>query len=139
MFYIAKTTVAAEQITMRICKEAFCTANAKYGYGRSAVTSDDGVPGPKFALVIDKLRAEEFPSLIGGHKIDVDQPEVEEGPADIVYLDHAGCTLYARSQLKSVFQDMQRNVFGNPHTQGMISQATGESIRNVSHHSLCLC
>lgn len=36
--------------------------------------------------------------------------------ADCTYVDHAGATLYARSQLGGAFQELSAGVFGNPHS-----------------------
>jgi hypothetical protein len=33
---------------------------------------------------------------------------------DLVYLDHAGATLYSELQMESVFKDLTSNVYGNP-------------------------
>lgn len=33
---------------------------------------------------------------------------------DLVYLDHAGATLYSDLQMESVFNDLTNNVYGNP-------------------------
>lgn len=33
---------------------------------------------------------------------------------DLVYLDHAGSTLYSESQMEAVFKDLTANVYGNP-------------------------
>jgi hypothetical protein len=33
---------------------------------------------------------------------------------DLVYLDHAGATLYSELQMESVFNDLTSNVYGNP-------------------------
>lgn len=32
----------------------------------------------------------------------------------LVYLDHAGATLYSELQMESVFNDLTSNVYGNP-------------------------
>ena len=107
---------------METTKQAFCAANPNYGYGETSNS-----------LVIDRVRDEEFPQLISSVKTNARQ-ELENGKeaaADVVYLDHAGATLYAKSQLDAVFDMMKSNVFGNPHTQGAISQQTQEHVDNV--------
>lgn len=45
-------------------------------------------------LEVDELRAREFPSL----------RHPEANPAGMVYLDHAGATLYSRNQLARATQ-----------------------------------
>jgi hypothetical protein len=116
-------------------KAKFRAANPAYGYG--LVRSPTGKENE--ALVIDKVRHEEFAQLIGSqgysHQRPIDDPrkvaqrashhdEGSESGGDVVYLDHAGATLYAKSQLDAAFSMMKANVFGNPHTQGTVSQAT---------------
>jgi hypothetical protein len=34
--------------------------------------------------------------------------------AGVVYVDHAGATLHADSQLKAALQDLSSNLYGNP-------------------------
>ncbi|KAK9787728.1 hypothetical protein WJX73_008150 [Symbiochloris irregularis] len=48
---------------------------------------------------IDRMRQQEFARL--GKR---------------VYVDHAGSTLYAASQLRAVFKDLEAHVYGNPHS-----------------------
>lgn len=51
-----------------------------------------------------------------------------------VYLDHAGATLYAKSQLESSFQELQTGLFGNPHSAHMAAAAGGESTNTKIDH-----
>jgi molybdenum cofactor sulfurtransferase len=67
---------------------------------------------------IDELRKREFPRLTD------------------TYLDHAGATLYAKSQVSTVVDELQGEVFGNPHSQGRISQATTHKVQAVRHQVL---
>ncbi|XP_064594606.1 molybdenum cofactor sulfurase-like [Liolophura sinensis] len=60
---------------------------------------------------IDDIRSSEFPNLAG-----------------CVYLDHGGTTLYSRSQLDAVHQDLTANVFGNPHSRSESSVLTTDTI-----------
>ena len=50
---------------------------------------------------------------------------------DSVYLDHAGTTLYAKSQLESYYKDLSNNLYGNPHSQNPSSKLTTETIEYV--------
>ncbi|KAJ7949642.1 Molybdenum cofactor sulfurase [Quillaja saponaria] len=78
---------------------------------------DYGYPnGPKS---IDEIRATEFKRLQG-----------------LVYLDHAGGTLYSESQMESVFKDLTSNVYGNPHSQSDSSSATSEIVREARQQVL---
>ncbi|TMW58031.1 hypothetical protein Poli38472_013505 [Pythium oligandrum] len=72
-------------------KAAFLREHAGYGYGEST----DG------ERVIDALRRDEFPQL---------------GAFGKLYFDHAGATLYAKSQVEAAFQELQSGMYGNPHS-----------------------
>ncbi|EPS65546.1 molybdenum cofactor sulfurase, partial [Genlisea aurea] len=67
---------------------------------------------------IDEIRATDFKRL-----------------NDVVYLDHAGATLYSESQIQSVFNDLSRTLHGNPHSQSNCSSTArdfiGEARRQV--------
>ncbi|XP_074573005.1 molybdenum cofactor sulfurase isoform X1 [Curcuma longa] len=76
-------------------KEAFLERFGKdYGY-------------PDAGKSIDDIRASEFKRLEG-----------------LVYLDHAGATLYSEAQMEAVVKDLTTNVYGNPHSQSDSSMAT---------------
>ncbi|KAK7846169.1 molybdenum cofactor sulfurase [Quercus suber] len=79
--------------------------------------ADYGYPtGPKS---IDQIRATEFKRLDG-----------------LVYLDHAGSTLYSELQMEAVFRDLTTNVYGNPHSQSDSSSATCEIVREARQQVL---
>ncbi|CAM9811333.1 unnamed protein product, partial [Phaeothamnion confervicola] len=42
----------------------------------------------------------------------------------LVYLDHAGATLYGASQLRDAMSSLLTHVHGNPHSQGPVSSVT---------------
>jgi hypothetical protein len=122
---------------MKTSKDAFCAANSCYGYGRVVTsTQRDGANQSKLppSLAIDQIRPDEFPQLISTSRCeqsDFDESKSnnsEKNAGDVVYLDHAGATLYAQSQLNCVFDVMKNNLFGNPHTQGAISQTTRTNV-----------
>ncbi|RDY06158.1 Molybdenum cofactor sulfurase, partial [Mucuna pruriens] len=77
--------------------------------------------GPKS---IDQIRATEFKRL-----------ELQE----LVYLDHAGATLYSDLQMESVFNDLTTNLYGNPHSQSDSSSATLEIVTNARQQVLEYC
>ncbi|CAL9107776.1 unnamed protein product [Musa textilis] len=60
---------------------------------------------------IDEIRASEFKRLQG-----------------LVYLDHAGATLYSEAQIEAVAKDLTSSVYGNPHSQSDPSLATCDII-----------
>ncbi|KAL3503734.1 hypothetical protein ACH5RR_038183 [Cinchona calisaya] len=64
---------------------------------------------------IDQLRATEFKRL----------------GEEVVYLDHAGATLYSESQLDSIFKDLNSNLYANPHSQSDCSLNTSDRIREA--------
>ncbi|KAK7292490.1 hypothetical protein RIF29_08271 [Crotalaria pallida] len=75
--------------------------------------------GPKS---IDEIRATEFNRLQG-----------------LVYLDHAGATLYSELQMQSVFGDLATNVYGNPHSQSESSSATLDILIDARQQVLDYC
>ena len=48
-----------------------------------------------------------------------------------MYLDHAGATLYARSQLQNYHEDLLKNMYGNPHSSCLSSEKTLYMIEDV--------
>ncbi|KAL0723653.1 hypothetical protein Bca4012_038252 [Brassica carinata] len=54
----------------------------------------------------------------------------------VVYLDHAGSTLYSELQMENIFKDFTSSVYGNPHSQSDISSATGEIIADARRQVL---
>ncbi|XP_036889007.1 molybdenum cofactor sulfurase [Sturnira hondurensis] len=70
-------------------------------------------------LSLSELRAREFSRLAG-----------------TVYLDHAGATLFAQSQLTSFTQDLTENVYGNPHSQNISSKLTHDTVEQVRYRIL---
>ncbi|XP_030474904.1 molybdenum cofactor sulfurase [Syzygium oleosum] len=72
--------------------------------------------GPKS---VDQIRASEFSRLDG-----------------LVYLDHAGATLYSELQMEAVFRQLTANVYGNPHSQSDSSMATADIVREARQQVL---
>ncbi|XP_062115811.1 molybdenum cofactor sulfurase isoform X2 [Humulus lupulus] len=75
--------------------------------------------GPK---TIDQIRATEFKRLGG-----------------LVYLDHAGATLYSELQMEAIFKDLSTNVYGNPHSQSDSSSASADIVREARQQVLDYC
>ncbi|CAL1391251.1 unnamed protein product [Linum trigynum] len=71
---------------------------------------------------IDEIRAAEFKRL--------------DGNGGLVYLDHAGATLYSELQMERVFKDLAANVYGNPHSQSDSSSATTDAVREARQQVL---
>ncbi|KAI7979425.1 Molybdenum cofactor sulfurase [Camellia lanceoleosa] len=71
---------------------------------------------------IDQIRATEFKRLDG-----------------LVYLDHAGATLYSELQMEAIFKGLTTNVYGNPHSQSDSSLATSDIVREARQQVLHFC
>ncbi|KAK7355263.1 hypothetical protein VNO80_14514 [Phaseolus coccineus] len=54
--------------------------------------------------------------------------------SDLVYLDHAGATLYSDLQMESVFNDLTINVYGYPYSQRDSSSATLDIVKNACQY-----
>nr|CAD7200113.1 unnamed protein product [Timema douglasi] len=57
--------------------------------------------------------------------------------SDVCYLDHAGATLYAESQIEAVSQDLCNNVYGNPHSLSLSSRYATDVIDQIRYSLLC--
>ncbi|XP_057737614.1 molybdenum cofactor sulfurase isoform X1 [Arachis stenosperma] len=77
---------------------------------------------PNTPKTIDQIRATEFNRL-----------------QDLVYLDHAGATLYSELQMESIFGDLTSKVYGNPHSQSDSSSATLEIVKDARQQVLDYC
>ncbi|XP_024008774.1 molybdenum cofactor sulfurase isoform X2 [Eutrema salsugineum] len=64
---------------------------------------------------------------------DTEFKRLDEG---VVYLDHAGSTLYSELQMEDIFKDFTSNVYGNPHSQSDISSATSDLIADARRQVL---
>eukprot|EP00624_Nannochloropsis_granulata_P003235 evm.model.NODE_2639_length_36550_cov_21.569138.7 len=89
--------------------------------GKNDACSQSFTPSPLDILPIDKLRQDDFPALY----------HPRQRPQGIVYLDHAGATLYAHSQLARCHARLQNNIFGNTHSQGPVASATADSVEEA--------
>lgn len=95
---------------MSASKAAFVAGSGgAYGYGGQAT------------LQVDAMRAKEFPHMHGS-----------------VYLDHAGATMYSKTQLDAAFQELQSGLFTNPHsaTGSTHMESTTAKIDNVRRQVL---
>ncbi|XP_029609047.1 molybdenum cofactor sulfurase isoform X1 [Salmo trutta] len=54
----------------------------------------------------------------------------------ITYLDHAGATLYPESLVREFYQDISRNVYGNPHSHNPSSRLTHDTVEHVRYRIL---
>ncbi|KAL2862822.1 pyridoxal phosphate-dependent transferase [Aspergillus lucknowensis] len=69
---------------------------------------------PRYNGSVEQLRHEEYPSL-----------------EDVIYLDHAGSTVYARSMIQSYASDLQANLYGNPHSDNTPSRISGARVDEI--------
>uniref|UniRef100_A0A0D9WT43 Molybdenum cofactor sulfurase n=1 Tax=Leersia perrieri TaxID=77586 RepID=A0A0D9WT43_9ORYZ len=92
---------------MELSKEEFLEQfGGNYGY-------------PDAPKGIDEMRAADFKRLEG-----------------MVYLDHAGATLYSEAQMADVMKDLTSNVYGNPHSQSDSSMAASDLVTAARHQVL---
>ncbi|XP_054847805.1 molybdenum cofactor sulfurase [Eublepharis macularius] len=54
----------------------------------------------------------------------------------MTYLDHAGTTLFPQSLLKAFTDDLNANIYGNPHSQSISSKLTYDTIEHVRYRLL---
>ncbi|XP_051233789.1 molybdenum cofactor sulfurase [Dicentrarchus labrax] len=54
----------------------------------------------------------------------------------ITYLDHAATTLYPECLIRDYFQDISRNVYGNPHSHNPSSRLTHDTVDRVRYRVL---
>ncbi|XAR53536.1 Molybdenum cofactor sulfurtransferase [Bertholletia excelsa] len=71
---------------------------------------------------IDEIRSTEFKRLEG-----------------LVYLDHAGATLYSELQVEAILGGLTKSVYGNPHSQSECSMGTSDIIREARQQVLAFC
>uniref|UniRef100_A0A671XLC5 Molybdenum cofactor sulfurase n=1 Tax=Sparus aurata TaxID=8175 RepID=A0A671XLC5_SPAAU len=62
--------------------------------------------------------------------------EVGRVAARTTYLDHAATTLYPESLVRGYFQDISRNVYGNPHSHNPSSRLTHDTVERVRYRVL---
>eukprot|EP01027_Heterolobosea_sp_BB2_P017477 GEZU01024743.1.p1 GENE.GEZU01024743.1~~GEZU01024743.1.p1 ORF type:complete len:191 (+),score=22.89 GEZU01024743.1:35-574(+) len=55
---------------------------------------------------------------------------------NIVYLDHAGSTLFPNSMYEKLFRHLQTNMYSNPHSLNAISKRTTSAIEEVRNRVL---
>lgn len=58
---------------------------------------------------------------------------------DVVYLDHAATTLYSRSQLQAAMNELNHQVFGNPHSQLGLMDSTPQCVEQLRWLTLEMC
>ena len=68
---------------------------------------------------IQRMRIEEYPML-----------------KESLYLDHAGTTLYSKTQMNRFHSDMVSNLYGNPHSMSPSSQKATQEVENVRIQAL---
>lgn len=59
-------------------------------------------------------------------------------PLGVCYLDHAGATLYAESQIKAIAEDLCENVYGNPHSLSTTSRYSTDVIDQIRYRCVII-
>ncbi|KAG8442544.1 hypothetical protein GDO86_011372 [Hymenochirus boettgeri] len=54
----------------------------------------------------------------------------------MTYLDHAGTALFPQSLLDGYVKDLSENVYGNPHSQSVVSRLTHETVEHIRYRIL---
>ncbi|CAN0049857.1 unnamed protein product, partial [Discosporangium mesarthrocarpum] len=114
----------------RESKEKFVKSNPSYGYGQSRRAC-------RFHCRIDDIREVDFPHLYSSST--ATHPDGNKEGRGLIYLDHAGATLFGESQLREATGTLLASVHGNPHSQakhrktgrlltGPVSSVTAASI-----------
>ncbi|PKY03826.1 PLP-dependent transferase [Aspergillus campestris IBT 28561] len=70
---------------------------------------------------VDTIRPVEYPSLTTRNNND----------RRIIYLDHAGATLYPRSLVNAYTTDLQSAIYGNPHSESTPSRASSARVADA--------
>ncbi|KAH8203618.1 hypothetical protein TruAng_002251 [Truncatella angustata] len=68
---------------------------------------------------VEAIRMNEYPHMNNG-----------------VYLDHSGATIYAKSAIESFSRKMITNLYGNPHSENLPAQASGNVVDEVREKTL---
>ncbi|KAL4780103.1 pyridoxal phosphate-dependent transferase [Aspergillus varians] len=79
----------------------------------------EGEGTPRYNRSIEDVRDTEYPTM-----------------KDIVYLDHAGSTVYASSTIRSYSLDLQTNLYGNPHSGNTPSRVSGARVDAIRKNLL---
>lgn len=53
--------------------------------------------------------------------------------SESVYVDHAGTTLYSKSQIEAHHKELLSNLYGNPHSRSQSSQLTTDAIDQIRY------
>lgn len=114
-------------------KKRFVRHNPAYGYPSAVMAGAGAAPtsAGQDRLRIDCIRELDFPSLlqplVDSSEVSPAQQEQQQNhrqqqqrqqAGDLVYLDHAGATLFGTSQLRAAVEPLLSGaVHGNPHSQ----------------------
>ncbi|XP_042565485.1 molybdenum cofactor sulfurase isoform X2 [Clupea harengus] len=88
----------------------------------------------------DIFTFQSFHEIWGPYGYGYDLPEMIEKEfgrmKGITYLDHGGTTLFPESQIKAFYQDLTRNIYGNPHSHNLSSRLTHDTVEHVRYRVL---
>lgn len=57
--------------------------------------------------------------------------ELASAQGHVTYLDHAGTTLYSRSQIEAHARHLASAVYGNPHSRGPVAELTRDAVEEI--------
>lgn len=111
----SRSTIVADRSEVTSAYDRFLAENPQYGYGSCQGSRSAEVGSGRQGRLIDQIREEEFPLLR--------HPFSTTGA---VYLDHAGATLYGKTQLRNAIEPLSQAVHGNPHSQARVGLGARE-------------
>lgn len=77
-------------------------------------------------------------SINYNYDIEVTRPQEFPNLKDTVYVDHAGATLYSKSQMEAVHKDLMSNLYGNPHSHNASSKLATDTVDQIRSRILQL-
>lgn len=111
-------------------RDKFLHDNPEYGYGKGAMSADYD---SRKSRLVDSIRERDFPHLRQREVSTTSNEACGLDQQGIVYLDHAGATLYSVTQLRGVMNELLGSLNGNPHSQvGVPCECTKNTDREYS-------
>lgn len=108
-------TYCSASNSTRTHSQAACPAQEQNGSSNSSGRSTDTSEQRR---LVDSIREHDFPHLLQQHgSTRRGSLAIGSGRRGLVYLDHAGATLYSASQVREATEGLLGAVHGNPHSQ----------------------
>lgn len=96
-------------------REKFVKDHPEYGYGSCSKSPNNGRSCTR--RLLDNIRERDFPHLLQHDQDGLSNLVGGLGRRQLVYLDHAGATLYSATQVREAMAGLLGAVSGNPHSQ----------------------